>query len=130
MGWFIQERKIIKMVSKKLDWMKRNVNKTAKLQTTPISLSIDQEINFHLGDLRLSPTELFREFVCLKSGKKLYDIERHLSDELLKLINLNRGSISKNFRHFCIQKIIEKTDKESIKKRMEEKISEEKLNAE
>jgi hypothetical protein len=113
------------MVEKKPDWLKKNVMKSAKFQTAPISLSIDPEINHHLEENKLRPTELFREFICLKSGKKLYDIERILADKVLELIKLESRFLSKDFRKFCINKIKETTTKPEIKKRMEEKEKEE-----
>lgn len=113
------------MVEKRPDWLKKDVMKSAKFQTTPISVSIDPEIAHFLEELKLRQTDLFREFASLKSGKTINQLERHLADELIKQIPLESRFLSKDFRKFCIRKIKATTDKSEIKKRMEEKEKEE-----
>lgn len=105
------------MVRKKHDWEKRIV-KTASFRTTPFSFSIDIEIDHHSKLLGIHDTSDFNHFLLKNSGLNFNEFNNKIKEFVLKLANIKDRELSKEYRKYRAEKILELHNKEDIKKRM------------
>lgn len=113
------------MKDKKPDWLKKGNAISGKIKSSPISLSMDEELRTLKEYLPETDTELIEEFFYEKANLSEEEFKIKIREYAISLTNIKSGKMSKEFRIYLSKKIQKNTTKPEIKKRMEEKIKEE-----
>lgn len=114
------------MKNKKPEWLKKGNALSFKVKSAPMSFSMDEELRTLKEHLPKTDTQLGEKFICEKSNLTLEELGIKIRKFIISLTNIKKGDMSKEFRIYLSNEIKQNEENPDIKKRMEEKIREEK----
>jgi len=104
---------------KKNEWEKRKIF-TASFRTTPFSFALEPEIDYLSREVGLNNTADFMDFLRKNSELTQQEFDKALKEFVLKLSKIEGRNLSKIYRKYRAEKIMELHEKKEIKQRMKD----------